>query len=71
MSVTTEKVMKNEDSKTDPERSLKERIAAFEKKLIKDAIFKTNGNVTKAAKLLNVQRTTLVEKINKHSIDSA
>ena len=71
MSVTTEKVMKNEDSKTDPESSLKERIAAFEKKLIKDAIFKTNGNVTKAAKLLNVQRTTLVEKINKHSIDSA
>jgi sigma-54 specific flagellar transcriptional regulator A len=71
MSGTTEKVTKNEDSKTDSERSLKERIAAFERKLIKDAILKTNGNVTKAAKLLNVQRTTLVEKINKHSIDSA
>ena len=69
--ILQESIFHNENSKTNPEKSLKDRIAAFERKLIKDAILKTNGNVTKAAKLLNVQRTTLVEKINKHSIDSA
>ncbi len=54
---------------TDLEKSLKERLAEFEKKLIKQALIESKGNVTKTAKTLNVQRTTLIEKINKYSIN--
>ena len=34
--------------------------------LIKEALKKSDGNVSKAAKLLTLGRTTLIEKINKH-----
>ncbi len=50
--------------------SLKEKIAEFEKNLIQKALLESNGNVSKTAKLLSVQRTTLIEKINKYSINS-
>ena len=53
----------------DSDKSLKEKLAEFEKKLIKQALIECEGNVTKTAKALNVQRTTLIEKINKYSID--
>ena len=35
----------------------------------KQALIESEGNVTKTAKTLNVQRTTLIEKINKYSIN--
>ena len=50
-------------------KSLREKLAEFEKRLIKQALIESEGNVTKTAKTLNVQRTTLIEKINKYSIN--
>ncbi|MEL0214865.1 MAG: helix-turn-helix domain-containing protein, partial [Burkholderiaceae bacterium] len=57
------------DKSLDKDKSLKEKLAEFEKKLIKKALIESEGNVTKTAKTLNVQRTTLIEKINKYSIN--
>ena len=57
------------DKSLDKDLSLKEKLAEFEKKLIKQALIESEGNVTKTAKSLNVQRTTLIEKINKYSIN--
>ena len=57
------------DKSLDEDKSLKEKLAEFEKKLIKKALIESEGNVTKTAKTLNVQRTTLIEKINKYSIN--
>ena len=50
---------------------LKERLAEIEKNIIKQALLESNGNVSKTARLLNVQRTTLIEKINKYALDSS
>ena len=54
-----------------PERgiSLDEAVKDFEKKLILDALEKSNWVKSKAAKLLNIKRTTLVEKIKKRNIE--
>ena len=57
------------DKSLHDDKSLKEKLAEFEKKLIKQALIESEGNVTKTAKSLNVQRTTLIEKINKYSIN--
>ena len=57
------------DKSRHDDKSLKEKLAEFEKKLIKQALIESEGNVTKTAKSLNVQRTTLIEKINKYSIN--
>lgn len=53
------------------ELPLKERLAEIEKNFIKDALLESEGNVSKTARLLSVQRTTLIEKINKYSLDSS
>ena len=50
---------------------LKERLAEIEKNFIKQALSESKGNVSKTARLLNVQRTTLIEKINKYALDSS
>jgi DNA-binding NtrC family response regulator len=42
-------------------------VKDFERKLILDALEKCDGVKTKAAKLLNIKRTTLVEKMKKQS----
>lgn len=47
---------------------LKERIAVVEKDLIGKAISKTGGNVSRAAKLLEIPRQTLQQKIEKYQI---
>lgn len=44
-------------------------VDGFETRLIKLALTKTNGNKKAAAKLLNLNRTTLVEKIKKKGLD--
>jgi sigma-54 specific flagellar transcriptional regulator A len=51
--------------------SLKDRLAEIEKSIIEQALARAHGNVSKTAKLLNLQRTTLIEKINKYDLRSA
>ncbi|MFH1830337.1 MAG: sigma-54 dependent transcriptional regulator [Pseudomonadota bacterium] len=49
--------------------SFKNAVADFEAKLIVGALKKTDGNKNKAAGLLHLNRTTLVEKIKKRHLD--
>ena len=51
--------------------SLKERMAQIERSIIEQALQRNSGNVSRTAKLLNLQRTTLIEKINKYELRSA
>ena len=44
-------------------------VKDYEKRLILEALEKSNWVKTKAAKLLNINRTTLVEKIKKQNLD--
>jgi len=48
--------------------SLDKVVKDYEKKLIIGALEKSNGVKSKAARLLNIKRTTLVEKIKKQNI---
>jgi len=48
--------------------SLKERMAQIERSIIEQALQRNSGNVSRTAKLLNLQRTTLIEKINKYAL---
>ena len=50
--------------------SLREQLADFESTLIARALQASGGNVSQAARLLKVQRTTLIEKINKYELRS-
>ena len=51
--------------------SLKDKLAEIERSFIEQALAQSDGNVSKTAKLLNLQRTTLIEKINKYELRSA
>jgi sigma-54 specific flagellar transcriptional regulator A len=51
--------------------SLKERLAEIERDLITQALARTEGNVSQTARLLSLQRTTLIEKIHKYSLRTA
>lgn len=48
--------------------SLKDRLADIERDLISQALTRTDGNVSQTARLLSLQRTTLIEKIHKYSL---
>jgi sigma-54 dependent transcriptional regulator, flagellar regulatory protein len=48
--------------------SLKDRLADIERDLIVQALARTDGNVSQTARLLNLQRTTLIEKLNKYDL---
>jgi sigma-54 specific flagellar transcriptional regulator A len=48
--------------------SLKDRLADIERDLILQALNRTDGNVSQTARLLNLQRTTLSEKLNKYDL---
>ncbi|MCD8508611.1 MAG: sigma 54-interacting transcriptional regulator [Bacillus sp. (in: Bacteria)] len=48
--------------------NLKDAVAALEKELIHKKLMETDGNVNKAAKLLNVPRQTLQYKISKYNL---
>ncbi len=50
--------------------SFKRAVADFEARLIRLALEKTGGNKNKAATLLKLNRTTLVEKIKKRKIEA-
>jgi sigma-54 specific flagellar transcriptional regulator A len=45
--------------------SLKDHLMDIERDYIQQALDRSQGNVSKAARLLSLQRTTLIEKINK------
>ena len=49
---------------------LRQRLAEIERSYIEQALQRTEGNVSRTAKLLQVQRTTLIEKINKYDLRS-
>jgi two-component system response regulator HydG len=48
-----------------PDLSLDDRLARIEKSLIKDALNKAKGNRSKAARLLKINRTTLLQKMTR------
>ncbi len=47
---------------------LKQHLLEIEQRLIKEALSKAEGNVSKTARLLSLRRTTLIEKINKYGM---
>ncbi|MBX7194432.1 MAG: sigma-54 dependent transcriptional regulator [Sandaracinaceae bacterium] len=49
-------------------RTLRERVDAFERGLLAEALRETNGNRTEAAKKLGIGRATLHEKLHKHGL---
>ena len=48
--------------------SLKQHLIEIERNLIEQALSRTQGNVSQTARLLQLQRTTLIEKINKYEL---
>jgi len=50
---------------------LKQHLLNIEKAIIQQALEKANGNVSQAARLLSLQRTTLIEKINKYGLGNS
>ena len=53
----------------DGELDLKEHLAQLESSLLLQALEQSDWVVAKAAKRLNLQRTTLVEKMRKYAIE--
>jgi len=53
------------------EATLKARVAHFEKELIEKALSDANGNISEAARMLGVKRTTLIEKMGRLQITKA
>ena len=47
---------------------LKDHLLEIERALIQQALNKAGGNVSQTARLLSLQRTTLIEKINKFGL---
>ena len=47
---------------------LKQELVNIERTLIEQALLRTCGNISKTARLLQLQRTTLIEKINKYEL---
>ena len=50
---------------------LREHLLAIERALVQQALERANGTVAHAARLLNLRRTTLVEKLRKLGIETA
>ncbi|HEU5442625.1 MAG TPA: helix-turn-helix domain-containing protein, partial [Steroidobacteraceae bacterium] len=49
---------------------LREHLLAIERSLVQQALERANGTVAHAARLLNLRRTTLVEKLRKLGIEA-
>jgi len=47
---------------------LKQQLVNIERNLIEQALTRTKGNVSQTARLLHLQRTTLIEKIQKYEL---
>lgn len=52
----------------DGSTSLDRYLAELEKELIREAMIKKGGNITKAAAALNIKRQTLQHKLKKYGI---
>ena len=65
----TRSIEPDEEDVLDKDLNLNEAVKDYEKRLILEALEKSNWVKTKAAKLLNINRTTLVEKIKKQNLD--
>ncbi len=50
---------------------LRAHLLAIERALVQQALDRANGTVAHAARLLNLRRTTLVEKLRKLGIEAA
>ena len=50
------------------EATLKDRVTDFERQLIEKALADANSNISEAARLLGVKRTTLIEKMGRFNI---
>lgn len=50
---------------------LEEAVSEFEKKFIKRALERSNGNQSRAAKLLGIHRNTLSRKVDAYKLDHA
>ena len=50
---------------------LKQHLLRIERHLIQQALERAEGNVSKTARLLSLQRTTLIEKINKYDLSNS
>lgn len=63
-------VMMVEDPEELPEDGLhlKQHLADIERSLIRQALERSAGNISQTARLLRLQRTTLIEKINKYDL---
>lgn len=48
--------------------TLRQRVAAFEKMMLRDAIAKTDGNHSATARALGVSRVTLIDKLKRHGL---
>ena len=75
-SVEEESVVVTQGSSTSgelPEEGvdLKEHLAELEQGYIQQALDRADGVVSQAAKLLNIRRTTLVEKMRKYGLQRA
>ena len=57
-----------EEDNIEEGKSFNKAVKDYEKRLIREALEKSNGIKSKAAKLLNINRTTLVEKIKKQNL---
>jgi DNA-binding NtrC family response regulator len=49
--------------------NLKQQLRDTEKQAIIDALRKTNGNKTQAARLLNIDRSRFYDKLHKYDLD--
>jgi DNA-binding NtrC family response regulator len=67
--VTAPLTQSEEDESIEGGLSLDEAVRDYEKRLIIEALEKSGWVKTKAAKLLNINRTTLVEKIKRQKLD--
>ena len=50
--------------------SLKASLSSLEESLIKKALDEAQGNVSRCAKLLKVQRTTLIDRLKKYQLNN-
>ena len=51
-----------------PANGLRDRVAAFERGLLEEALREAGGNQSEAARRLHVSRVTLLEKLKRHGL---
>ncbi|MFG1499930.1 sigma-54 dependent transcriptional regulator [Halobacteriovorax sp. XZX-3] len=71
LALTNRSMIDTDDLVSLPENgiNLKDFMNEVEESLIKQALIKTNGNKNQASKLLQMNRTTLIEKMKKRNLD--